>query len=68
MQAIDCYCKKCRKSMRISCALTGDDNAPVMNGTIIRCHTHKYTRVVTLKNFTEGKIKERADAHGKCYL
>lgn len=68
LQAIDFYCKKCKKSMRISYALTGDDNAPAMNGIIIKCHTHKCTRVVTLKNFTEGQIKERTDALGKCYL
>ena len=35
MQAIDFYCKKCRKSMRISYALTGDRTAPVMNGIMI---------------------------------
>ena len=68
LQAIDFYCKKCKKSMRISYVLTGDDNAPAMNGIIIKCHTHKCTRVVTLKNFTEGQIKSRADAQGKCYL
>ena len=68
LQAIDFYCKKCRKSLRISYVLTGDDNAPAMNGIIIKCHTHKCTRVVTLKNFTEGQIKSRADAQGKCYL
>ena len=68
LQAIDFYCKKCKKSMRISYALTGDDNTPAMNGIIIKCHTHKCTRVVTLKNFTEGQIKERTDALGKCYL
>lgn len=68
MQAIDFYCKKCRKSMRISYALTGDRTAPAMNGIMIKCHTHKCTRVVTLKNFTEGQIIERADALGKCYL
>ena len=68
MQAIDFYCKKCRKSMRIAYALTGDRTAPAMNGIMIKCHTHKCTRVVTLKNFTEGQIKERTDALGKCYL
>lgn len=36
LQAIDFYCKKCKKSMRISYALTGDDNAPAMNGIIIK--------------------------------
>ncbi|SCH35456.1 Uncharacterised protein [uncultured Clostridium sp.] len=39
-----------------------------MNGIMIKCHTHKCTRVVTLKNFTEGQIVERTDALGKCYL
>ncbi len=68
LQAIDFYCKKCRKSLRISYALTGDDNAPAVNGIMIKCHTHKCTRVVTLKNFTEGQIRSRADAQGKCYL
>ena len=68
LQAIDFYCKKCRKSLRISYTLTGDDNAPAMNGIMIKCHTHKCTRVVTLKNFTEGQILERTDALGKCYL
>ena len=68
LQAIDFYCKKCRKSMRISYALTGDRTAPAMNGIMIKCHTHKGTRVVTLKNFTEGQIAERTDALGKCYL
>ena len=68
LQAIDFYCKKCKKSMRISYALTGDREAPAMNGIMIKCHTHKCTRVVTLKNFTEGQILEKTDALGKCYL
>ena len=68
LQAIDFYCKKCKKSMRISYVLTGDKEAPAMNGIMIKCHTHKCTRVVTLKNFTEGQILERTDALGKCYL
>ena len=38
MQAIDFYCKKCRKSMRISYALTGDRTAPAMNGFMIWGH------------------------------
>lgn len=68
LQAIDFYCKKCRKSMWISYALTGDKEAPAMNGIMIKCHTHKCTRVVTLKNFTEGQIIKRTDALGKYYL
>ena len=65
LQAIDFYCKKCRKSKRIPYALTGDRMAPAMNGIMIKCHTHKFTRVVTIKNFTEGQIVERTDALGK---
>lgn len=68
LEAIDFYCKKCKKSLRISYALTGDANTPAMNGIMIRCHTNKCTRVVTLKNFTEGQILSEADAHGRCYL
>ena len=68
MQAIDFYCKKCRKSMRISYALTGDRTAPAMNGIMIKCHTHKCTRVVTLKNFTEGQIVERTDSRTSSFV
>ncbi|SFK53054.1 hypothetical protein SAMN05216390_101481 [Lachnospiraceae bacterium KH1T2] len=68
MQEIEFYCKKCKKSMKMAYALTGDMDTPAMNGIIIRCHTHKCTRAVTLKNFTERDILKRADLHGKCYL
>ena len=68
MQAIDFYCRNCKKFLHVSCELTGDDNAPVMNGIIIKCNTHKCTKVVTLNNFTEGQIKSKANAQGKCYL
>ncbi len=46
----------------------GSIKDPAMNGIMIKCHTHKCTRGVTLKNFTEGQIVERTDALGKCYL
>ena len=68
MQEIEFYCKKCKKSMKMAYTLTGGDNAPAMNGISIRCHTHKCTRVVTLKNFTEGHVLKRTDSRGKCYL
>ena len=68
MLDIDFYCKKCRKSMRISYTITGDSESRVMNGVMIRCHTHKCTRVVMFKNLTENQITTRADAHGKCYI
>ena len=68
MQEIEFYCKKCRKSMKISYALTGDKSTPVLAGITIRCHTHKCTRVVMLKNYTEGQILAQADAQGRCYI
>ena len=68
MQEIEFFCRKCKKSMRMTYSLCGDDSAPAMRGIMIRCHTRKCTRVVTLRNFTEGQIKTRTDALGKCYL
>ena len=54
--------------MRMSYALTGNDDAPVMNGITIRCHTHKCIRVAVLKKYTEGILKDRADAQNRVYL
>lgn len=68
LQTIDFYCRKCGKSMRISYIPTGDKETPAMNGIMIKCHTHKCTKVVMLKNFTEGQIVKRTDAFGRCYL
>ena len=68
MQQIDFYCKKCKKSMKMSYMVSGDKDAPVLRGMIIRCHTNKCTRVLMLKNFTEGRLIENADANGKFYL
>ena len=68
MQEIEFYCKKCKKSMKMSYALIGNDSALVMNGIFLRCHTNKCCRSLTLKNFTEEKVKAGADAHGKYYL
>ncbi len=68
MQEIDFYCKNCKKTMKMTYTLTGDDNAPVMTGMMIRCHTNKCTRVAILKKYTEGMVRARADAQGKCYI
>ena len=68
MQKIEFYCKNCKKSMKMAYRLSGDLQAPVMTGMMIRCHTNKCTRVVMLKKFTEEQIIAKADAHGKCYL
>ena len=68
MQQIDFYCKKCKKSMKMSYMVSGDKDAPVLRGMTIRCHTNKCTRVLMLMNFTEGRLIENEDANGKCYL
>ena len=68
MQAIDFYCKKCRKSMRISYALTGDRTAPAMNGIMIKCHTHKCTRVVTPQEFHGGADRRENGCSRKVLL
>lgn len=68
MQEIEFYCRKCRKTMKMSYALTGDKTTPVLAGITIRCHTNKCTRVVMLKKYTEGQIIAQADAQGRCYL
>lgn len=68
MQEIEFYCKNCKKSMKMAYRLSGDLQASVMTGMMIRCHTNKCTRVVMLKKFTEEQIIAKADAHGKCYL
>ena len=56
MQQVDLYCKKCKKSMKMSYMVSGDKDAPVLTGITIRCHTNKCIRVVMLKNFT-GRCK-----------
>ncbi len=68
MQEIEFYCGKCKKSMKMAYILSGDDKAPAMRGIVIRCHTRKCNRVVTLQSFTEGQIKTRTDALGRYYL
>ena len=68
MQTIDFYCRKCRKSMKMSYSLCGDDDASALSGIMIRCHTRKCTRVVTFRSFKEGQIRRGADASGKYYL
>lgn len=68
MQAIEFYCRKCRKTMKMAYTLTGEEESPVMTGMMIRCQTHKCTRVVALKRFTEGQLKTMCCAPGKCYL
>ena len=68
IKQIDFYCRKCRKSMKMSYELSGEDETPVLNGMVMRCHTNKCKKVMMLKNYTEGKIKRHMDDKGKCYI
>ncbi len=68
MQKIDFYCRKCKKSLKLTYVLSWDKDIPVLSGMIIRCHTNKCTRVMTLKNYTEDKIRAQANDVGKCYI
>lgn len=68
MQQIDFYCKNCKKTMKMSYEVTGDENAPVLPGMIIRCHTNKCTRAVVLKKYTEGMIIAHASKDGIFFM
>ena len=68
MQEISFYCKKCKKSMRMSYRLSGNDDAPFLSGMTFKCHTNRCTRVVRLKNYTEKQIRTMADAMDRYYL
>ena len=49
LKVIDFYCKKCKKSMKVSYMVTGNRNYPVL------------PRVMTLKNFKEGELLDRVE-------
>ncbi|HHX57681.1 MAG TPA: hypothetical protein GX710_06655 [Clostridiales bacterium] len=68
MKKIDFYCKKCKKTLKVSYELTGNDDSPVMPNIVMSCHTHKCVRVMTFKNFTEGMIVAGANKEGKYFV
>ena len=68
MKQIDFYCKNCKKSMKMSYELSGNPEAVVMSGITMRCHTHKCSRVMSLKKYAEGQLADRADKDGKVYI
>lgn len=68
MKQLDFYCKKCKKSLKISYVLTGDMSTPVLKGIVMRCHTNKCVRTITLMNMTEGDILKRADKMGRVFI
>ncbi len=54
--------------MSISYIPIGDKEHLVLPGVIMKCHTNKCKRVVTLKNCSEERIIVRTEKNGKCYL
>lgn len=57
-KSIDIYCKKCKKSYRVSYSVTGNDSARVLENITMKCATCK--RTVVFKKFTEAKLIELA--------
>ena len=68
MRQLDFYCKKCKKSLGISYIITGDASTVVLKGIVMKCHTNKCIRAITLMNMTEGDIIARADKNGKVFI
>lgn len=68
MQQIDFHCKKCKKYLGMSYFPSGDPDAVVLNGIIMKCHTNKCIRTLTLKNVTESYIVAHADKNGKIFI
>ena len=56
---IEFYCKKCRKSFKISYTLTEDDEALVLTNISLKCHTCK--KVSRLMKYTEGFLRTQAE-------
>lgn len=54
LKVIDFYCKKCKKSMKVSYMVTGNRNYPVLPRVMMKCH--HCGRVMTLKHFKEGEL------------
>lgn len=48
MQQIDFHCKKCKKYLGMSYFPSGDPDAVVLNGIIMKCHTNKCISVAPL--------------------
>jgi hypothetical protein len=65
MQEITCFCRRCKKSLRIKYKTTGDDFAPVLPNVEIACR--HCTRVMYLKKCTEKKLVE-SSVDGKFYI
>lgn len=66
MQLVDFYCKRCKCSTKVSYALSGDSDTPVLNGVVIKCHTCK--RVMVMKKYTEGMVVAQVGKDGKIFI
>lgn len=65
MKQVDFYCNRCKCSMKVSYTLSGDPDALVLKGIMMKCH--RCRKVVTLMNFTEGQVVAHADSNGRLY-
>lgn len=64
-RCVDIYCKKCKKTFRMSYAVTGNDSAKVLENITMKCGICK--RTVMFKKFTEEKLMELAQ-DGKAFV
>lgn len=64
-KVIEFYCKKCKKSMKVSYIVTGKKNYPVLPSVIMKCH--HCGRGMTFKNFKEGDLLDKVE-QDKYYL
>ena len=58
MREITCFCKKCKKSLRINYVVSGNDNMPVLINVRIACRHCK--RQMYLINYTEKLLVENS--------
>lgn len=65
MENLELYCRRCRKSMKISYLTVGDDDVLVLENIQIKCHHCK--RILTFKKYTERMLKEREE-NGRVYI
>ncbi len=56
--AIELYCRRCRKSMHITYAFSGDEEAPVLPNVTIKCVHCK--RVMEFKKYREKDLMKYA--------
>ena len=68
MKQVDLYCRCCKKSIKTSYILTGNEETPFLPNVIVKCNTHKCCRAITFKNYTEGFILTHTDKEAKFYV